>query len=150
MNDSQQSLKVKNLTDCNDFQYLLLGDIRDLLEESHDESTRRWLLEVLNVLVDLMPKERRLYEDGGGYMAEVLEEFPGWNRQVMRLHLKKLHLDYALRDLRNRIRNEANWVSAAEQLSCELRDWIVLFQQLHRAESSLMMDAMLLDIGSGD
>ncbi|GAB5442958.1 MAG: hypothetical protein Fues2KO_33070 [Fuerstiella sp.] len=150
MNESPRETQVRSLADCNEFQYLLLGDLRDLLEEKPDETNRRWLLEVLNVLVELMPEERRLHEDGGGYMAEVLDEFPSWNRQVMRLHLKKLHLDYALRELRNRIRDEKSWVAAGDQLAVELSDWIRLFQELHRAESSLMMDAMLLDIGSGD
>lgn len=149
MSDSFHSSKIKNLADCNEFQYLLLGDIRDILDETPDESNKRWLLEVLNVLVDLMPRERRLHEDGGGYMAEVLEEFPEWSRQVMRLHLKKLHLDYSLRELRNRIRGESSWVAVADQLSSDLAEWMNLFQDLHRAEASLMMDAMLLDIGSG-
>ena len=83
-------------------------------------------------------------------MSEVLEEFPGWSRQVLTLHLKKLHLDYALRECRNRIRSESSWVAVADQLSCELRDWMMMFRDLHRAESKIMMDAMLLDIGSGD
>lgn len=150
MTGNYQFSHISTLADCNEFQYLLLGDIRDLLDESPDEGTKRWLLEVLNVLVDLMPRERRLHEESGGYMAEVLDEFPGWNRQVMRLHLKKLHLDYSLRELRNRIRDEESWVAIADQLSCNLRDWMQLFTDLHRAESSLIMDAMLLDIGAGD
>lgn len=150
MNDNYQYTQINTLADCNEFQYLLMGDLRDLLDESPDEDTKRWLLEVLNVLVELMPRERRLHEDCGGYMSEVLEEFPGWNRQVMRLHLKKLHLAYALRELRDRIRDEASWRTDAEQLSASLRDWMTLFRELHRAESSLMMDAMLLDIGAGD
>ncbi|MEQ9409268.1 MAG: hypothetical protein RIK87_16145 [Fuerstiella sp.] len=150
MSNRFHTSQIRSLADCNEFQYLLLGDILDLLEETPDESTKRWLLEVLNVLIDLMPRERRLHEDGGGYMVEVLEEFPGWNRQVMRMHLKKLHLDYALRELRNRIRDEASWVAVADQVSSELREWMQLFKDLHRAEASLMLDAMLLDIGSGD
>ncbi|GEM_PF-6300431 len=99
---------------------------------------------------DLMPRERQLHADGGGYLTEVLEEFPSWNRQVMRLHLKTLHLDYALRSMRNRIRDEKSWEPVADQLSCELRDWMQLFSDLHRAETSLVMEAMLLDIGPGD
>ncbi|APZ96846.1 hypothetical protein [Fuerstiella marisgermanici] len=150
MSNTFSTSKINTLAACNEFQYLLLGDLRDILEETPDESNKRWLLEVLNVLVDLMPRERRLNEDSGGYMAEVLDEFPNWNRQVMRLHLKKLHLDYALRELRNRIRDEESWVAVADQLSSELADWMSLFHELHRAEASLVMDAMLLDIGPGD
>ncbi|MCA9047227.1 MAG: hypothetical protein KDA89_00765 [Planctomycetaceae bacterium] len=142
--------QIATLAECNEFQYLLLGDLRDLLDDTPDETTKRWLLAVLDVLVELMPQERRLYENNGGYLTEVLDEFPGWNRQVMRLHLRKLHLDYALRELRNRIRDESSWIAAADQLGASLRDWMTLFQNLHRAESSLMMKALLLDVGGGD
>lgn len=150
MSSNLRSSKINSVADCNEFQYLLMGDLRDILDETADESNKRWLIEVLNALIESMPKERRLQEECGGYMSEVLEEFPSWNRQVMRLHLKKLHLDYALRELRNRVRDEQSWVAVADQVGCELRDWMALFRDLHRAEASLMMDAMLLDIGSGD
>ncbi len=150
MSESFHVSQISTLARCNEFQYLLLGDVRDLLEETPDESTRKWLLAVLDTLVDLMPRERQLHADSGGYLMEVLEEFPSWNRQVMRLHLKTLHLDYALRSLRNRIRDEKAWDSVADQLSCELRDWMQLFSNVHRAERSLVMEAMLLDIGPAD
>ena len=150
MTDCFHVSQIATLARCNEFQYLLLGDVRDLLEETPDESTRRWLLVVLDTLVELMPRERKLHADSGGYLMEVLEEFPSWNRQVMRLHLKTLHLDYALRSLRNRIREEKSWCAVADQLGCELRDWMQLFTDLHRDESSLMLEAMLLDIGPGD
>ena len=150
MSDTFHVSQFATLAECNEFQYLLLGDLRDLLDETPDENNRRWLLAVVNVLVDMMPHERRLHDLSGGYLSEVLEEFPNWNREVMRLHLKKLHLDYTLRELRNRLRQEESWVAVADQLSCELRDWMKMFQQLHRAESRLMVDAMLLDVGAGD
>ena len=150
MNNSFQYSQIKTLADCNEFQYLLLGDLRDILDETPDDSNKRWLLEVLNALIELMPRERSLHEEGGGYLAEVLDEFPSWSRQVNCLQLKKLHLDYALRDLRDRICNQTSWVAVADQISCDLRDWMELFRTLHHAESSLLMDAMLLDIGTGD
>ena len=59
----------------------MLQDVRDLLEETPDESTRHWMLEVLNVLVDLLPQERQLQESDGGYMSEVLDEFAELIRQ---------------------------------------------------------------------
>ena len=129
---------------------MLLGDLRDILDETPDETSKRWLLSVLDVLVQLMPRERHIHDENGGYMSEVLEQFPGWSRKVLGLHLKKLHLDYALRTCRDRIRQETSWVAVADQLGCELRDWMHLFRELHQAESSLIMDAMLLDIGTGD
>lgn len=142
--------QISTLAECNEFQYLLLGDLRDLLEETQDETNRKWLLAILDVMVQLMPRERHLHDEAGGYLSEVLDEFPGLSRQVLKLHLKKLQLDYLLRDCRDRIRREASWVAIADQLACEIRDWTELFTQLHKAESKLMMDVLLTDIGSGD
>lgn len=149
MTDRYHLSQIRSLADCNEFQYLLLGDIRDLLEEPADEVTKKWLLTVLDVLIELMPQERRLHDRNGGYLAEVLEEFPGWNRLVMRLHLKKLHLDYSLRELRNRIRSGHLWTSQADQAGAELKDWMQMFRDLHQAERSLIVKAMLLDVGAG-
>ena len=150
MKNSFHVSQIRTLAECNEFQYLLLGDVRDLLDETPDDSNKKWLMAVLDVLVDLMPHERHLHADSGGYMSEVLDEFPNWNRLVLRLHLKKLHLDYALRESRNRLRREASWVAIADQLSCELRDWMELFHDLHKAESSLMLEAVTFDVGVGD
>ena len=150
MSDTFHVSQFATLAECNEFQYLLLGDLRDLLEESPDENNRRWLLAVLNVLSDMMPQERRLHDLSGGYLCEVLDEFPNWNREVLALHLRKLHLDYALRDLRNRLRDESSWVAVADQLACELRDWMTMFQKLHQAETRLIVEAHLLDVGAGD
>jgi len=150
MPNSLRISQINSMAECNEFQYLLLGDVRDILDETPDESNRRWLLELLDVLVELMPRERHIHDQRGGYLSEVLEEFPGWGRKVMRLHLKKLHLDYALRACRDHIRREKSWVSISDQLSSELRDWMRMFRDVHRAEASLVRDAMLLDIGSGD
>lgn len=144
MTENVRIAEIRSMAECNEFQYLLLGDLRDLLEETPDESNRRWLLAVLDVLVQLMPRELRLHSDNGGYMNQVLQEFPGWNQRVMSLHLRKLQLDYALRELRDRMRSEKSYVAIADQVSVQLRDWMDTFVELHQAEASLMMDAMLL------
>ena len=147
MSDSFHVSQFCTLADCNEFQYLLLGDVRDLLEEAPDPSTKKWLLAVLDVLVEMMPHERRLHEIQGGYLSDVLDDFPDWTSQVMELHSQKVKLDYSLRELRNRIRSERSWAAIADQVSSELRDWIIAFRELHRAEASLIVKAMLMDIG---
>ena len=45
-------------------EYLLIGDLRDLLEEPADSETRRWLLAVVEELLDLLPNEFE-FEDHG-------------------------------------------------------------------------------------
>ncbi len=142
MSDHFDAAQIKSLADCNEFQYLLLGDLRDILDETRDESDRKWLLAVLDVLVELMPQERQLHEQRGGYLANVVTEFPECNRLVQILHIKSLQLDFTLRDLRDRIRNESSWVAVADQLSCDLRDWMNMFTQVHQTESSLLKSAV--------
>lgn len=142
--------QIHSMAECNEFQYLLLGDVRDILDETPDESNRRWLLAVLDVLVCLMPRERHLHDQSGGYLNEVLDVFPGWSRKVLQLHLKKLRLDYALRECRDRIRCEKSYVAVADQLSSELCDWMKVFKEVHQAESSLLMDAMLMNTNTAN
>ena len=143
MSDHFDASQIQSLADCNEFQYLLLGDLRDLLDEARDESDRKWLLAVLDVLVELMPQERQLHEKSGGYLSWILNDSPQRTNLVMHLHRKKLHLDYSLRSLRHRIRKENSWVAVADQLSCELRDWMNLFTEVSRLEASLARNSTL-------
>jgi hypothetical protein len=56
-------------------EYILLGDLRDLLEEPPDEETRRWLVAVLDALVKTLPREFDL-EDEDGYMSDATPTGP--------------------------------------------------------------------------
>ena len=89
-------------------EYLLIGDLRDLLEEPADNETRRWLLAVLEELLDLLPNEFE-YEDQGGYLADVCEQNPNWSNKVERLHRERESLYFSLLELRNRISNEQSF-----------------------------------------
>ena len=40
-------------------EYLLLGDLADLLSETYDEENRKWILVVLEGLLDAIPAEKR-------------------------------------------------------------------------------------------
>lgn len=140
--------EIHSIAECREFQYLLMGDLRDLIDDPQDESNRKWLLAVLEFLIELMPQERLLHEEGGGYLSRVLNECPARDRDVLVLQLRHLHLDYSLRELYRRIRHQKSWVAHADQVSGELRDWMELFQKLHRLENSLLQNAVSLDIGS--
>ncbi|MBT6494231.1 MAG: hypothetical protein HOL01_06715, partial [Planctomycetaceae bacterium] len=72
------------LEDCAALEYILLGDLRDLLEESPDEENCRWLLVILDALLEAKQREFELQQDGG-YLEDVLEQVPNWEPQVERL-----------------------------------------------------------------
>ena len=130
-------------------EYILLGDLRDLLEEPSDDETRRWLLAVLDTLLDTLPREFDL-EDEDGYMAEVLERYPSWSAQVERLHRDHEILFSKLKELRGRIERNS-WVAPiANEVRRDLRDWILKLIAHHRSETRLVQTAMNLEVGAGD
>lgn len=130
-------------------EYILLGDLRELLEEPADEENRRWLLAILDSLADMLPREFQLKESGG-YLQEVLDEFPSWSAQVDELHHQQHTLYARLRELRWRLAHSASYVGTADQLRCELRDWMAALTAHHRHENRMLQTALNLEVGTGD
>jgi hypothetical protein len=130
-------------------EYILLGDLRDILEEPADDESRKWLLAVLDTLLETLPREFVL-EDEDGYMAEVLERYPSWSPQVDRLHRDHDQLFLKLKELRGRI--ECNiWIAPiATEVRRDLREWILTLIAHNRGETRLMQTAMNLEVGTGD
>ena len=130
-------------------EYILLGDLRDVLEESPDDESRKWLLAVLDALLETLPRQFILEEEDG-YMAEVLERYPSWSAQVERLHRDHDLLFLKLKELRGRIERDI-WVAPmATEVRRDLRDWILKLIAHHRGETRLVQTAMNLEVGTGD
>jgi hypothetical protein len=130
-------------------EYILLGDLRDLLEEPADAENRKWLLAVLDALLDTLPREFDL-EDEDGYMSEVLERYPNWSFQVDRLHREHEQVFAKIKELRERIAH-GHWIAPiANEVRRDLRDWILTLVAHHRNETRLVQTAMNLEVGVGD
>ena len=121
-------------------EYLLIGDLRDLLEESPDNETRRWLLAVLEELLNLLPNEFE-YEDQGGYLAEVCDQHPNLSNTVDRLHREHEGLYFSLLELRNRIADEQSFEFIADEMKPKLRRWIEAAQRHRESEQQLVVAA---------
>lgn len=119
-------------------EYLLIGDLRDLLEETPDNETRRWLLAVLEELLNLLPNEFE-YEDQGGYLAEVCEQNPNWSNRVERLHREHEGLYFSLLELRNRIADEQSFEFIADEVQPKLSRWIEAAQRHRESEQQLVV-----------
>ncbi len=119
-------------------EYLLIGDLRDLLEETPDHETRRWLLAVLEELLDLLPNEFE-YEDQGGYLADVCEQNPNWSNMVERLHREHESLYFNLLELRNRISSEQSFEFIADEVKPKLSHWIEAAQRHRDSEQQLVV-----------
>lgn len=130
-------------------EYILLGDLRDLLEEPADHLTVKWMTAVLDALLDTLPQETEMQEDGG-YMADVLEEFPNWSGHVTRLQLERESLFVKLRTMRRRINGNESFGAIANEVRGDLRDWMNSFTAFHRHERRLVQNAFNYDIGIGD
>lgn len=130
-------------------EYILLGDLRDVLQDPVDAEGRRWLVAILDSLLETLPHEFDLEEEDG-YMSEVLERFPNWTHQVERLHHDHEVLFEKLQELRNRIVNDSWIAPIAQEVRRDLRDWMLSLIAHHRSENRLVQTAMNLEVGTGD
>ncbi|QDU10009.1 hypothetical protein [Gimesia aquarii] len=138
------------LIDISALEYILLGDLLDLLEEADgDVGAWKWISEVLDTLLKTMPREFEL-QDEGGYMEEVLEEQPNWQAQVKNLYEERCELLVKLKELQTRMQAARPLKKIAGELRHDLRDWISCYIAHQRHERRLVQDAFNNDIGAAD
>ena len=146
MNHSSSSESLKRYTEL---EYILVGDLRDILEDPIDDDNLRWILAVLDALLDTLPVEFELKRQGG-YLREVLERHPNWLCHVTTLESQHRRLCRKLRELRNRLDDPAEVQTAAQQLKSELNEWTDGFEAHNKQEVQLLQTAMNLEVGVGD
>jgi len=117
-----------------------------------NEVTRKWLIAVLDALLETLPRRMELQAQGG-FMAEVLDEFPSWFSHVE--HLKDEYQDVycKLADLRETVNSddsEEDLRRLQDLLARDLRDWMAHLTAYHRHEKRLVQTAFTLDVGAGD
>tara|TARA_R110002095_G_scaffold147250_6_gene127400 strand:- start:3942 stop:4403 length:462 start_codon:yes stop_codon:yes gene_type:complete len=152
--DSKNSAIVNGaLEEISALEYILLGDLLDLLEEADgDAEAWKWISEVLDTLLKMMPREFAL-QDKGGYLDEVLEEQPNWQGRVRNLYHERCDLLKKLNELRTRMQDSLplqQMRQIAGELRYELRDWITSYVAHQRHERRLLQDAFNSDIGVAD
>ncbi|HUG94304.1 MAG TPA: hemerythrin domain-containing protein [Planctomycetaceae bacterium] len=130
-------------------EHLLLGDLRELLEEPPDRQNRRWLLVILDGLLETLPRQF-LLEEQGGYLAEVLDQYPSWRPQVDGLRRQHGELYATLDRLRDRVAGGRPFGHAAADVRRELRDWMHRLIAHNRHENRILQTAMNLEVGTGD
>lgn len=131
------------------FEYILLGDLRDLLEAPVDEFTSSWLAAILDSLLKALPREFQIQNEGG-YFAEVLEEQPNLTIRVEHLIQERDILFAKLHHLRIRVSDQAVFETIADQVRLDLRDWMTSLKAFKRHERRLAQTAFNHDIGVGD
>jgi hypothetical protein len=138
-----------NLEDYTALEYILLGDLRDLLEEPADQYTRRWLVAVLDALLDILPRQMALKESSG-YLNEVLDEYPSWYRHVEDLQNEQRLLELSLHALRDRLETAGPYERDAMRVNSAVRQWMNRLTAHRRHETRLLQTAMNFECGCGD
>jgi hypothetical protein len=137
------------LEECTTLEYILLGDLRDLLEEAPDDTTSHWLRAVTDALLETLPRELELKKQGG-YLAGVLEQYPSWSAQVDELRREKYSIYRKLETLRDQLEMEVPFAEIAEAIRRDLKDWMTRFQAHQRHERRIVQTAFNLEVGTGD
>jgi hypothetical protein len=133
-------------TSYTSLEYILLGDLRELLEKPVDSESRRWMLSVLDKLLESFSSEGEREEEGS-YLEDVLDRFPNWSGQIDRLHRDHEELFARLTELRARTERD-EWIAPlASLVREELRDWMLSLIAHRRRETRLLQTAMNLDVG---
>src|SRR5690606_338605 len=134
---------------CTELEYLLIGDLREMLEEPMTTQGRSWTLAVVETLLETLPREHRL-KSVDGYLSEVLTEFPSWTGRVDRLEAQHYDLYDRLTDLRDELEVETLDRTAANSLRYSIKEWMEAFVAHRRNEGDLLQAAIYTDIGGGD
>jgi len=130
--------------------YILLGDLRDVLEEAKvDPQAWKWVESVIEALLEIMPREFELLENGG-YLEEVLSEHPNWHGQVQNLFHERCDLYGKLYELRLRMEESRPLRKIAGDLQHDLRDWMNSYIAHQRHERRIVQNAFNFDIGAAD
>jgi hypothetical protein len=139
----------ESLEDYVALEYILLGDLRDLLEEPADQYTHRWLVAVLDALLEALPRQMALKEERS-YLNEVLDEYPSWYRHVEDLQNEQRLLVLALEALRDRLDTAGPYHRDAARVNSTVRQWMNRLKAHRRHETRLLQTAMNLEVGCGD
>ena len=129
-----------------DLEYLLIGDIRTLLEEKVDSQTRSSLLVLMNRLILNLPDVLELSSEKG-YLSIVLERRPSWSRQINALYQANLDCVASLELVRDCLGNDIPIAAISKELEVRLRNWIESFSAMRGLESTMLQEAFTLDIG---
>ncbi len=149
MNGLRTATAERPLKDYAVLEYLLLGDLRDLLEEGVNAQNSRWIVAVLDGLLEALPNAFRIKTEGG-FLEDVLLDHPHWEPHVYRLEMEYEGLCQQLDELRGRILSGSSVTQVTELLRLELMEWMNALQAYHRHERRIVQTAINLEVGCGD
>lgn len=97
-------------------EHLLLGDLRQLLEESACPVTSQWIVATLDHLLAGRPRS------GSPFLPTLSRSLPWTHDEPPHSH-QKLALFAKLQRLRDRVAHRAPYALLANEIRCDLREW---------------------------
>ena len=146
-----QSLNLldANIEDVAALEYILLGDLRDLVDEPFDKVTQRWLKAVIDALLETLAHAFD-HQDDDEFWQEVVDRDPNWSRYITRLNDERRGIFTTLQSLRQELDDFKSMRSVVPELRGKLKQWMLSITALHRHERRLLQTAFNLDVGTGD
>lgn len=141
--------RQRKLNDLTMLEYLLLGDLSDVLEEPASDENKKWILALVDTLLDTLPAEYRL-RDVQGFYEDVLHEHPSWDSAVLRIRQEQRTLVSELKSLKASLDCCKNFKASADSLKQELMLWMNHLIQFNQREKRLLQDAYNIEVGVGD
>ncbi len=149
MSQAEVPFSHLSLQQLSELEYILLGDLRDVLDEESNEQNRKWLSAIVEALLRTIPREFAL-RNNGGYMQEVLLVRPEADSKVQNLKKEQQTLCEQLQEISDRLSTSRSFQKHALVLKQELADWSEHLRTHNINEERLVQDVYLLDIGGGD
>lgn len=131
---------------CTTLTWLLVGDIREMLQDHLDDEAIRWLKPVLDSLIRAMCEQSELHSNDGLY-DDLLGTFPHLISRVAGIEAEQNELCRSLRELRNGIERDIPLERLAAELEEGLGDWVDLMTRHSRREAVLLQDVWYTEIG---
>ncbi|MCA8983549.1 MAG: hypothetical protein KDA76_07300 [Planctomycetaceae bacterium] len=149
MSGRELTYEHMNLRQLSELEYILLGDLRDVLEEDSTEENRKWLSMLVDALLRTLPREFILREEGG-YLEEIVMNCPELDSSVQQLQEEHITLCSQLRSLATRLHGTTDFQVEADSLKRQLGAWMNCLQAHNRHEERLVQQAYQQDTGGGD
>ena len=139
----------QQLPDYDALIHLLLDDLLEMLDGRINEEEHRWSMTLLEKVQEYLHRQFTV-EESGGYLEEVLEEFPSWQPLLRTLQGEHKHLLQDFCELRNELSGCQTSTPLALRLQREFRMWVRRFRNHQHREAQVLQKAYTLDVGSGE
>jgi hypothetical protein len=149
MGDACMDQSTNELEVCTTLEYILLGDLRDVLQELPNDVMRRWLLALLEALLETLSQRFHLEEEDG-YLLDVLDSFPNWSQKVGHLRNDHTVLCETLKEIHGRIAETEDYREISAEAGRDLSRWISALEKHHQQEDGLILSAVNLELGGAD